>query len=91
LGDILPIGQLFTLGRVVKNTEVQKYICSPNFWATFFHGKIYVLILHKRVLRYILIEVITKSGHPAVVVFLKVFFFNVRVFVNIRLKSEFQF
>jgi hypothetical protein len=37
LDEFSPIGQLFTLGSFFNNRR------SPNFWATFFHGKTYVL------------------------------------------------
>jgi hypothetical protein len=43
LGEFSPIGQLLTLGRFFEN-----YRISTNYWATYFHGKSYVLILDKK-------------------------------------------
>jgi hypothetical protein len=42
LGKFAPTGRLFTLASFLEN-----YRSSPNYWATFVHGKIYVWILTK--------------------------------------------
>jgi hypothetical protein len=58
LGEFLPIGQLFTLGSLLK---LQK----PKFWATCIRVKHFVLILKDIGLGYILGDFFTSSsGHP---------------------------
>jgi hypothetical protein len=60
LGEFSPIGQLFSLGSVLKITE------GGHFLATFFHGTGNVLILTNHWLGYILGDFFTNpSGHPA--------------------------
>jgi hypothetical protein len=62
LGEFSPIGRLFTFGSFVKITEV----CSPNFWATFFHGEGYAFVLTKNRVGYFLGNYYAKSsGHSA--------------------------
>jgi hypothetical protein len=63
LGEVLHIGQTFTLGGCFENCT---YTNSPNFWATHFLGKSYVLIWTKTGLDHILGDFFgsNASGHP---------------------------
>jgi hypothetical protein len=56
LGQVSPIGRLFTLGSYFFIADVH----SPQIWSTFFHGKGEALILTKNVLGYILGEFFQK-------------------------------
>jgi hypothetical protein len=56
LGEFSPIGQLFTLGSLLKNTKV------AQFWATFSMEKSYVFILTKIALGYTLGDFFTNSS-----------------------------
>jgi hypothetical protein len=48
LGEFSPVGRLFTLGSVLKITELH----SADFWASFSHGTGYVLIFANNHLGY---------------------------------------
>jgi hypothetical protein len=59
LGEFSPIGRLLTMSSFVAN-----YRSSQNIRATLFHCKSYELILTKKWLGYILVELFTNSsGH----------------------------
>jgi hypothetical protein len=45
LADFSPFGRLFSLGSFLKIIEV-----AQNFWATYIHGKSYLLLLRKNCL-----------------------------------------
>jgi hypothetical protein len=61
LGEVSPIGQLFSLGNS------SNYRRGPNFWDTIFHGKSFVSNLTKNGLGYTLGDFFSQktSGRPA--------------------------